>query len=106
MDAKPLRIKFNKVDEISKIYNGIRYLELSNSYNEDYYRIYDVIFDRITYVISEKVVLQIVKLIEKKLTFYNVITLINSVVTDDKNNYHYNIFLEKDLYKEFNTQYF
>ena len=50
--------------------------------------------------------LQIVKLIEKKLTFYNVITLINSVVTDDKNNYHYNIFLEKDLYKEFNTQYF
>ena len=103
MDAKPLRIKFNKVDEISKIYNGIRYSELSNSYNEVYYRIYDAIFDRITYVISEKVVLQIVKPIEKKLTFYN---LINSVVNEDKNNYYYNIFLEKDLYKEFNIQYF
>ena len=103
MDAKPLRIKFNKVDEISKIYNGLRYLELSNSNNEVYYRIYDAIFDRITYVIMEKVVLQIVKPIEKKLTFYN---LINSVVNEDKNNYHYNIFLEKDLYKEFNTQYF
>ena len=103
MDAKPLRIKFNKVDEISKIYNGLRYLELSNSNNEVYYRIYDAIFDRITYVITEKVVLQIVKPIEKKLTFYN---LINSVVNEDKNNYHYNIFLEKDLYKEFNTQYF
>ena len=103
MDAKPLRIKFNKVDEISKIYNGLRYLELSNSNNEVYYRIYDAIFDRITYVITEKGVLQIVKPIEKKLTFYN---LINSVVNEDKNNYHYNIFLEKDLYKEFNTQYF
>ena len=103
MDAKPLRIKFNKVDEISKIYNGLRYLELSDSNNEVYYRIYDAIFDRITYVIMEKVVLQIVKPIEKKLTFYN---LINSVVNEDKNNYHYNIFLEKDLYKEFNTQYF
>ena len=103
MDAKPLRIKFNKVDEISKIYNGLRYLELSDSNNEVYYRIYDAIFDRITYVIMEKVVLQIVKPIEKKLTFYN---LINSVVNEDKNNYHYNISLEKDLYKEFNTQYF
>ena len=103
MDAKPLRIKFNKVDEISKIYNGLRYLELSNSNNEVYYRIYDAIFDRITYVITEKVVLQIVKPIEKKLTFYN---LINSVVNEDKNNYYYNIFLEKDLYKEFNIQYF
>ena len=30
MDAKPLRIRFDKVDEIIKIYNGIRYLELSD----------------------------------------------------------------------------
>ena len=34
MDAKPLRIWFNKIDEIIKIYDGIRYLELSNLYNK------------------------------------------------------------------------
>ena len=50
MNAKPFLIRFNKVDEIIKFYNGIRYLELSNSYNlynEVYYRIYNAIFDRI-----------------------------------------------------------
>ena len=39
MDAKPLRIRFNKVDGIINIYDGIRYLELPNSYNEVYYKI-------------------------------------------------------------------
>ena len=39
MDAKPLRIKFDKADEIIKIYDVIRYLVLSNSYDEAYYRI-------------------------------------------------------------------
>ena len=57
MDAKPLCIRFNKVNGIIKIYDGIRYLELSNSYNEvSYrinYRIYNAIFDRINYLISE-----------------------------------------------------
>ena len=32
---------------------------------------------------------------EKKLTFHNVIILIKSVFNRDKNNYYYNIFLEK-----------
>ena len=58
MDAKPLRIKFDKADEIIKIYDVIRYLVLSNSYDEAYYRInswiYNAIFDRINYLISEK----------------------------------------------------
>ena len=43
MDAKPFRIRFNKVDGIIKIYNGIRYLKLPNSYNEVYCRIYNEI---------------------------------------------------------------
>ena len=30
IDAKPFCIKFNKVDSLIEIYNGIRYLELSN----------------------------------------------------------------------------
>ena len=51
MDAKPQCIRFNKADGIIKIFDEIRYLELSNSYNEVYYRnnsrIYNAIFDRI-----------------------------------------------------------
>ena len=58
MDAKPLRIRFDKVDGIIKIDDGIRYLELSNSYNEVYYRINcricNAIFDRINYFIIAK----------------------------------------------------
>ena len=58
MDAKPLRIRFDKVDGIIKIHGRIRYLELSNSYNEVYCRInsriYNAIFDRINYLVSEK----------------------------------------------------
>ena len=50
MNVKPLRICFDKLYGISKIYIGIRYLELSNSYKEFYhrinFRIYVVIFDR------------------------------------------------------------
>ena len=46
-------------------------------------------------------------LLKKILTFHNVIILIKSVVNKDKNNYYYNIFLEKGSYKnKSNTQYF
>ena len=37
--------------------------------------------------------------LEKKLTFHNVIMLLKSVFNKDKNNYYYNIFLEKGSYK-------
>ena len=40
-------------------------------------------------------------------TFHNAIILIKSVVNENKNNYYYNILLEKLLYKgKSNTQYF
>ena len=43
----------------------------------------------------------------KTFTFHNAIILIKSVVNKNKDNYDYNIFLEKDLYKnKSNTQYF
>ena len=55
---KPLSIRFNKVNGLIKIYNGIRYLELFDSYNEFYYRniskIYNAFSDWIKYLISEK----------------------------------------------------
>ena len=51
-------IRFNKVDGIIQIYDGIRYLELSISYNENFCKIdsekYNAIFDSINYLISEK----------------------------------------------------
>ena len=39
MGEKP----FNKVNGLIKIYNGIRYLELFDSYNEFYYRDHSII---------------------------------------------------------------
>ena len=39
-------------------------------------------------------------LVERILTFHDVIILIKSVVNNHKNNYYYNIFLEKGLYKD------
>ena len=46
MDAKPLRIRFDKIDGIIKIYNGTRYLDLDNSYGINS-RIYNAFFDKI-----------------------------------------------------------
>ena len=44
---------------------------------------------------------------EKTLTFRNFIILIKSVANNNKNEYYYNIFLEKGLYKDkSNTEYF
>ena len=44
---------------------------------------------------------------EKILSFYNVIILIKSVVNKNENEYYYNIFLKKGLYKDkANTEYF
>ena len=128
MDAKPLRIRFNKADGIIKIHDGIRFLELSNSYNdvyEVYYRIdsriHNAIFDRIKYLVTEKsddkdsanhnpARIRTDSYnslpIEKILTLHNIIILITAVFNRDKNNYNYNTFLEKCLYKESNAQHF
>ena len=48
MGAKPLHIRFDKVNRIIKIYDGIRYLEIFGP------RIYNAIYDRINYLISKK----------------------------------------------------
>ena len=45
--------------------------------------------------------------IEKILAFHNLIILITLVVNKNKNEYYYNIFLEKGSYKDkFDTKYF
>ena len=78
------------------------------------YRLFDKICDKIKCPISEKSSIRdsinhnFGKIrtdsfnslsIEKILTFHNVIIPIKSVVNKNKNNYYYNIFLEKGLYK-------
>ena len=84
--------------------------------------LFDEIYDKIKYLISEKSDITDsinqnfwkIKIdsynfwpIEQILTFHNVIILIKSVVDKNKNNYFYNIFLEKGSYKdEFDTRYF
>ena len=57
MGAKPLRIRFDKIDGFIKIYDGIGCLVLY-----DYER-YNKIYDNFRYLINEKVVLQIVLII-------------------------------------------
>ena len=108
MDAKSLRIRFDKVNGLIKIDNGIRYLALSDSYIEVYYginsRIFNANFDRINYLLSKKGVItdSINHIsararieshnplpIEKALTFYDVMILIKSVVNENKSNYYY-----------------
>ena len=93
--AKPLRIRYNKIDGFIKIYNRIRYLVLFDC------GWFDIICDRNKYLTSEKMVLQIVSIIilqgsefihvvlyllQKILTFCNVIILIKSVLNKNENN--------------------
>ena len=48
IDSKPSHIRFNKIDEFIRVYDGTRYLVLFASEK------YDYIFDRIRYIINIK----------------------------------------------------
>ena len=117
MGSIPLRIGFDKIDELINIYDGIRYLVILNLSR------FDEICDSIKYPISKKsditnsfnhnfARIRIYNSynslpIENVLTFHNVMILLKSVVDENKNNYSYNIFIGKVSYKDkSNTQYF
>ena len=95
-----MRIRFAEIDGFIKIYDAIRYLELlseksyiTDSINNNFAIIRINPYNSLP--------------IEKILTFHDVIMLIKSVVNKNKNNFYYNIFLEKGLYKDkSNTEYF
>ena len=108
INSKPLRIRFNKIDELIKVYDGTRYLVLFGSEK------YDSIYSRIRYLISvESGMTYIISHsyakvkvdsynslpLEKTMTFGNVIILIKLVWNKDKNNSYYNIFLENATYE-------
>ena len=48
IDAKPLRIRFNKIDWFITVYDGTRYLVLFGPEK------YDIIYNRIRYLIIQK----------------------------------------------------
>ena len=109
MGAKPLRVRFDKIDRFIEISDRFRCLVLYD-YERD-----DAVYDGIRYLISEKSSIRdninhnfaTVRIdlfnswpIEKILILHIFITLIKSVVS--KNNYDYccNKFLEKGSYKD------
>ena len=104
INAKPQSIRFNKIDGFIKTHNGTKCLVLF------YCGWFDNICDRIKYLISEKSGIadsinhNFGKIridsynsltTEKILTFHNAIILTKSVDNNNKNEYCYNIFLEK-----------
>ena len=103
---KPLRIRLDKIDRFIISLDGkIKHLILFD------YGLLSKICDKIKYLVSKKVVLQIVfiiileksELTQEILTFHDVIILIKSVVSKNKNKCYYNIFLEKGLCKSMNV---
>ena len=101
--AKPLHIRFDKVDGFIRACDGTKYLVLFGPEK------YDAFYNRIRYLISQKSSITYVfshnyariKIdsydvlpLEKTLTLH-VIILIKSVLNKNKNRYYSNIFLEK-----------
>ena len=108
IDSKPLRIRFDKIDGIIRVYDKSRYLILfgKKKYGDIYNKLRYLISIKsgITYTISHcfskiKVDSYDSLPLEKTLTLHNVITHIKSVVNKDKYHCHYKIFLEKCLYQ-------
>ena len=98
--SKPLRIKFDKIDGIIRIYNRSRYLILFGN------KKCDAIYDKIRYITSIKsgntytispyfAKIKVDFIISKQ----NFIILNNSVLNKDKNHYYYKIFLGKCSYQ-------
>ena len=102
--AKPLRIRFDKVDGSVRVYDDTRYLVLFGP--EKYY----AICNKIRYLINQKSGITYVNSHnyarikvdsydslpqEKSLTLHNVVILIKSVFNKNQNPYYYNVILER-----------
>ena len=104
IDAKPLGIRFDKIDGLLKVYDGNRYLVLFGAEK------YDFIYNRIRYVIGVKSGITYIIFhnyakikvdsydslpLKITLTFHNFIIHIKPVWNKTQNYYCYNIYLEK-----------
>ena len=103
-----MRIRFDHIDGLVRIYDGIIYLTLFGSEK------YQAIYNRIRYLISIKSAITYIfshyfaKMkvdsydylsIEKILTLHNVVIHIKSVINKDKNHFFDKKFLENGLIK-------
>ena len=94
--AKPLCVRFDKVNEFIRVYDGIKYLVIFGDEKHDF------IYSRIRYLIVVKSGIAFVTAhnyvkikadsydslsFKKKFTFHNVIILIRSIFDEDKNKY-------------------
>ena len=112
-----MRIRLDKKDGFIRLRSGeFRHLVLFDNI------LFDKICDKVKYLMSQKSGItdsinhSFGKIriesynslpIEKIFTFHDVIILIKSVVNKNKNEYYYNMFLEKSLYEDkSNAQYF
>ena len=113
-----MHIRFYKIDGYVRVLGGeFRYSLLFD------HELFDKICDKIKYLINEKkngiadsinhnfrkIRIDLYNFVptEKLLTCHNITILVKSVVNKSKNNYYYNIFLEKGLYKDIsNPPYF
>ena len=108
IDAKSLHVRFGEIDGFHRVYDATRYLVLFGRQKNDF------IYNKIKYLIGVKASITYVvshnyakiKInsydslpLEKTMTFGNAIILNTSVFNKDKNNYYYNIFLEKASYE-------
>ena len=117
MGLKPLCIRFDKIDWFIRVRAGeFRYIVIFD------HRLFGKICDKIKDLISEKSGItnninhnsEKIRTdsynslpIEKILIFHNVIVLIKSVIDKNKNEYYFNIILEKGSHKDKpNTWYF
>ena len=99
--AKPLCIIFDKIDGFIRVYDGNRYLVLLGGLDKIRYLI--EIKSGITYIASYNYAKIFDSYdsfsLEKTLTLHNVMILVKSVFNKDKNNYYYNMYLEKNSHQ-------
>ena len=90
--SKPLRIRFDKTDRNFRIYDGSKYLVLSDSEK------YDAIYNIIRYLIGLKINITDVfsqSYAKIKVDSYDFLSVLNK----EKNHYYYKVFLEKISYQ-------
>ena len=90
--SKPLRIRFDKTDRNFRIYDGSKYLVLSDSEK------YDAIYNIIRYLIGLKINITDVfsqSYAKIKVDSFDFLSVLNK----EKNHYYYKVFLEKISYQ-------
>ena len=109
MVVKMLRNRLNKIDGFIMVCGGeFRHVVLFDNELSEKFAIKSDITDGISHNCGKIKIHSCNSLCtEKILTSHKVIILITSVVNKSKNEYYYNVFLEKGLYKDkYDAQYF